>query len=253
MIPFGTRLPEGAACANPPSEGFAFLELRVDMAVDEYSMWLERFRTGQNDDQLQRSYEELIRTVKRFEPMTLAETTDGRFRGDGIPRVELSFLYSWFVLELLPYRLRAGHPELDTLPMKVLVLQHLVAAAENQGTAVRVMGQWIDCRSLQHGAVLGAHFSRSTTETLGRFFAMPREKRLGAVLRWGGKPADHGDESYRFDFFPRLPVVLIHWRADEEFAAYSKVLFDVSASNYMPTHALVALTEFLIFRLAEGV
>lgn len=222
------------------------------MPVDEYSMWLERFRTGQNADQLERSYEELIRAVKRFQPLTLAETTDGRFQGEGVPRVELPFLHSWFVLDLLPYRVRAGHEELDTLPMKVLVLQHFIAAGENEGTAVRVMGKWIDPRSLQHGAILGAHFARSTVETLGSFFAMPRERRLGAVLRWGGRPIDLGDEAYRFNFFPRLPCALVHWRGDEEFEAYSKVLYDVSASNYMPTHALVALTEFLIHRLGEG-
>jgi hypothetical protein len=44
---------------------------------------------------------------------------------------------------------------------------------------------------------------------------------------------------------------LIHWEGDEEFPAYSKILYDISASNYMPTHGLAALTEFLIHRLAE--
>jgi hypothetical protein len=46
-------------------------------------------------------------------------------------------------------------------------------------------------------------------------------------------------------------MALINWKDDEEFPAYSKILFDVSASNYMPTHGLAALTEFLIFRLTE--
>jgi hypothetical protein len=214
-------------------------------------MWLERARTGKNVEELEKHHKALLERVKRIDPLTIAETTDAVFKGDGIPRVVVPFLHSWYVLELLPYRIRAGHPEVDTLPMKVLVLQHFIAAAENQGTAVRVMGEWIDCRSLRHGAVMGAHFSKSTNELLGRFFSLSAEQRISRVMQWGGKPVELGDYGYIFKFFPRLPMALIHWEGDEEFPAYSKILYDISASNYMPTHGLAALTEFLIHRLAE--
>lgn len=218
---------------------------------DEYTMWLERTLTGKNVGELQKYHDDLLNRVKKIDPLTIAEMTDALFKGDGIPRIMVPFLHSWFVLGLLPYSIRAGHPEVDTLPMKVLVLQHLIAAAENQGTAVKVMGQWIDCRSLQYGAVMGAHFLKTTTKTLGRFFALSAEKRIGRVLQWGGKPIELGNYGFIFRFFPRLPVALIHWEGDDEFPAYSKVLYDVSASNYMPTHGLAALTEFLVHRLAE--
>ena len=142
---------------------------------DEYTMWLERTRTGKNVEELDKFYSVLIQRVKRIDPITIAETTDGEYRGgDGIPRVVIPFLHSWFVLELLPYRIQAGHEVVDTLPMKVLALQHLIAAAENQGTAVRVMGEWIDCRSLRHGAVMGAHFSKTTSALLNRYFSLAR-------------------------------------------------------------------------------
>lgn len=218
---------------------------------DEYTMWLERANTGRNVEELEKFHKTLLERVKRIDPLTIVEMADAVFKGAGIPRVVIPFLHSWFVLELLPYSIRAGHPELDTLPMKVLVLQHFIAAAENQGTAVRVMGQWIDCRSLRYGAVMGAHFLKTTTEILGHFFALSPEERISKVLKWGGKPIDLGDYGYIFKFFPRLPVALIHWESDDEFPAYSKILYDVSASNYMPTHGLAALTEFLIHRLAE--
>lgn len=218
---------------------------------DEYLMWLERERTGKNVDELQESYNTLIQKVKRIDPITIAETTDTQYKGNGIPRLVIPFLHSWFVLNLLPYRMRAEHPVIDTLALKVLTLHHLVTAAENQGTAVRVMGRWIDCRSLQHGSVLGAHLAKSTAEGLAEFFGLDQKKQLARAFRWGGKPLDLGDRGFLFKFFPRLPVAFIHWIGDEEFPSYSKVLYDVSASNYMPTHGIAALTEFLIHRLAE--
>lgn len=221
------------------------------MSVSEYAMWQERARTGKNADELQRAYEELLRSVKRVDPLTIAEATDGTYRADGVPRVEIAFLHSWFVLDLLPYRVRAGHPEVDTLPMKVLMLQHLLAATESLGTGVRVMRQWIDCRSLHNGAFMGAHFAKSLNDAVERFFTLTRPERLKKVFHWGGKPLDLGDDAFMFKFFPRLPVAFVYWRADEEFPAYSKILYDVSASNYMSTHGLRVLTEFLVQRLVD--
>ncbi|HMK35928.1 MAG TPA: DUF3786 domain-containing protein [Desulfomonilaceae bacterium] len=218
---------------------------------DEYTMWLEREKTGKNVDELQGMYDELIRKVKRIDPLTIAETCEAAYKSDGIPRVVIPFLHSWFVLEFVPYRIRAEHEPVDTLAMKVLVLQHFIAAAENLGTAVRVMGQWIDIRTLRHGSVMGAHFAKKTSDLLGKFFSLEKETKISRVLQWGGRPIDLGDEGYLFKFFPRLPVAFVYWTQDEEFAPYSKILYDVSASNYMPTHGLAALTEFLIHRLAD--
>ncbi len=227
------------------------MEDALQTTPDEYSMWIQRENTGLNVSELKKSYELLIQKVKRIDPITIAEMTDGRYEGGGIPRVTVPFLQSWFVLDLLPYRIRAGHRIFDTMTMKVLFLHHLIAAAENQGTAVRVMGTWIDCRSLQHGAVLGAHFAKSTSDMLGRFFGMAPEKCIGRALQWGGKPVNFGDKGFLFKFFPRLPIVVMHWAGDEEFPPYNKILYDISASNYMPTHGLATLTDFLVHRLAE--
>jgi hypothetical protein len=220
---------------------------------DEYTMWLERARTGKNVQELEKSYAHLLERIKKIDPITIAETTDGEYQagGNGVPRVVIPFLHSWFVVYLLPYGLKAAHPALDTLPMKTLVLLHIIAAAENQGTAVRIMGQWIDCRSLHSGAVLGAHHSGEINNVLSIFFSFDKEQRLTRALKWGGRPLELADEAFLFKFFPRLPVALIHWRSDEEFPPYSKILYDISASNYMPTHGLAALTEFLVHRLAE--
>jgi len=222
-------------------------------ALDEYTVWTEREKMGKNAENLEEFYKELILKVQRIDPITIAETADVSYRGgDGIPRLVIPFLTSWFTLDLIPYRLRAEHQIFDTLTLKVLVLQYLIAAADNQGSAVRVMNQWIDPRSLQYGAVLGAHFAKSTMETLSDFFESGYDSVIARVLKWGGRPNDLGDTGFTFYLFPRLPVALIHWRKDDEFPAYSKILYDISASNYMPTHGLTALTDFLIHRLAEG-
>ncbi len=218
---------------------------------DEYTMWLERAETGENIDELIKKYNELIARIKRVDPVTMADQCDGAYDSEGVPKVIVQFLSSWFSLDLLPYRVRAGHEEFDTLPLKVLALQHLLAATENEGTAVRIMGEWIDCRSLHDGAFLGAHFSKTTTRKLSMFFNMDRDEKIKRAMAYGGKHVEMGDEGLMFKIFPMLPVVFMNWKEDEEFPSYNKILYDVSASNFMPTHGLVALTDFLIHRLVE--
>ena len=74
---------------------------------DEYTMWLERARTGKNVKELDEFYALLIKRVKRIDPITVAEMTDAEYKGgDGVPRIVIPFLHSWFVLELLPDRCR---------------------------------------------------------------------------------------------------------------------------------------------------
>ncbi len=222
----------------------------MQQSPGEYAMWLERAETGKNVDQLQRTYDKLLQSVKRIDPLTLADMSAAVYKGDGVPRIILPFLHSWFVLEFLPYRLTGQHAIIDTLPLKALVLQHLMCAAENEGGNMRVTGKWIDCRSLVHGAVMGAHFAGNTARRLAAFFALSQEKRAVRMLKWGGRPMDVGDEGYLFRFFPNLPIAFIHWRGDEEFPSHSKALFDESASNYMTTHGIAVLTDFLASTLA---
>ncbi len=223
-----------------------------EIPPDEYAMWIERARTGNNGEELEKAYQMLLAKVKRIDPVTIAEQTGGRYIAEGIPGILVPFLQSWFVLKLVPYKVKAEHPEIDTLPLKVLFLQHVVAAGENQGSAVRVVGTWIDCRSLLNGGLVAGRFAKTVNRKLQGFFSLDASERIAKAMKWAGRPVELGETGFLFNLFPKLPVAFIHWFGDEEFPPYSKVLFDVSASNFMPTHGLTALTEFLVHRLVEG-
>ena len=60
--------------------------------------------------------------------------------------------------------------------------------------------------------------------------------RRGVELR--GEPLDFGDASLRLLAFPRVPVVLILWRHDEEFPARADLLFDSTCAIHLPTDIL---------------
>ena len=56
--------------------------------------------------------------------------------------------------------------------------------------------------------------------------------RRGSEL--GGEQLNYGDASIRLFPFPRIPVVLILWKNDEEFPARANLLFDSTCELQLP-------------------
>ncbi|KAF0183982.1 MAG: hypothetical protein FD164_579 [Nitrospirae bacterium] len=61
---------------------------------------------------------------------------------------------------------------------------------------------------------------------------------LGAAHRLGGAKQNYGDAAMQIPAYPRIPVTIILWCADEEFPARAALLFDASAPNHLPVDAL---------------
>ena len=57
--------------------------------------------------------------------------------------------------------------------------------------------------------------------------------RRGITL--GGEQLGYGDASVRLFPFPRVPVVILIWKQDEEFPARADILFDSTCSQHLPT------------------
>jgi len=51
----------------------------------------------------------------------------------------------------------------------------------------------------------------------------------------GGEQLNYGDASVRLFPFPRVPIVLLIWKHDEEFPARADILFDSTCSEHLPT------------------
>jgi hypothetical protein len=60
---------------------------------------------------------------------------------------------------------------------------------------------------------------------------------------------DLGDASFAFDALPRVRVAAVYYAGDEDFPASANVLFDESASHYLPTDALAGVGSALVDRL----
>jgi hypothetical protein len=72
-----------------------------------------------------------------------------------------------------------------------------------------------------------------------------------AADKLGGRRADGGDLAFDFDVFPRLPVRLIWYAADEEFAPSATLLLPGNVESYFCSEDIVVLSERLVSRLGR--
>lgn len=142
----------------------------------------------------------------------------------------------------------------------VIVVLHYLLTADGTLPADR----WIAFRELPDGLFYAQAFAGHAEGLLASRFTLspvsvPEASQEGtgqnleafrrAALALGGTPLALADASFRFQAFPCLPVAVLVWEGDEEFAGQARVLFDANAGHYLPTEDLSGIGDWLAHRL----
>ncbi len=130
---------------------------------------------------------------------------------------------------------------------QALLLYYLTHA---DGTPLRQ--EWIGFSDLPDGRFYNQAFQGYTGQELARAFQndLPAFERAAQLS--GGKRQALGDAAFAFQALPRVPLLVIYWRGDEEFPSRCQVLFDGAASHYLPTDAYAILGSALTRRLIKA-
>lgn len=142
-------------------------------------------------------------------------------------------------------------PTGDKLPdfLQALLLYYFVSA---DGTPLT--GQWVSFADLPGGRIYNQAFQGYSGDVLRNF--IPHEQSLErfktACLALGGQPLEIGSASFTFPALPRVPLLLTFWLGDEDFPSSCKVLFDSSATHYLPIDGCAILGSQLTSRLIKA-
>jgi hypothetical protein len=206
-------------------------------------------------EQWRRSLQPLIAEaraeLKRREPGELAELAGAEFLpGSGELRLRLfDRTYRIAYPELVAYELESGKECLEEI--QALLLDYL-RRAEWRATESPSSGEWLAFRELPEGQFYYRAFQGYSGDSLVRAFGNDLEGFKRAALALGGEPLDLGDAAFSFRVLPRIRMAVVYWRGDEEFPPRATVLFDASASRYLPTEGLAILGRWLCAKLAKG-
>jgi len=127
---------------------------------------------------------------------------------------------------------------------KVLIL-HYFTMAKGIPTANRL----IAFRELPDGKVYSPTFAERTIKPLLSYFGKEPHRLVEIGESLGGHKADYGDTAVTINAFSRVPVTIVLWRGDDEFAPQGNILFDATISDYLPTEDITVLCETITWRL----
>lgn len=123
-----------------------------------------------------------------------------------------------------------------------LILLHYLGTAD--GTPVA--DSWITYRYLPGAYLFETRFQSLAINSLLPAFGNDAEGFRRAALSLGGIPMTRsGDAAFRFLALPQIPIAGVLFLGDEEVAPSVTILFDASASHYLPTEDLSYLGTFL--------
>ena len=169
--------------------------------------------------------------------------------------------------ETLSYRLRILNRDYDIFTAKRSVKLaesypeqspdfYLQLAAVNYLIGAKdlpLIGKWTAETQFPSGPLFFRGPHKMPTHKLEKAFGHDQDALTSLSLSHGGKIVDGGDCAFEFFFFPRLPVRLILWLADEEFPARVIFLFDRSADQHFKLDGLLAVGKALANKLLQNI
>ena len=113
-------------------------------------------------------------------------------------------------------------------------------------------GKWVSFADLPDGRMYDRAFQGYTGDEAVKQFGNSLETFQLACLACGGVFAEIGAASYVFQALPRVPLMVTYWLGDDEFPSSCKILFDSSASHYLPIDGCALLGSDLISRILKA-
>lgn len=151
---------------------------------------------------------------------------------------------------------RVGFPEMEfedeTGPEKeipiqeqILILHYMLAADPPP-----LSGNWLSYREIPGASFYYSAFVKRAVDPLKNTFGQNTEGLLKAGELLGGRKIDTGDVGYEFRLLPNVPVRIILWAGDDEFAAAANILFDKNISGILSPEDIAWLAGMLVYRLS---
>ncbi len=130
----------------------------------------------------------------------------------------------------------------------LLILFYLLQARD-----IPLIGKWVGEFDLTGGTMFfrGPHVIRN--DEVANRFGNDVDGFIESCRTVGGDPVDMGDAAFRFRVLPRIPAIVVLWRADEEFDASAKLLMDASIDKHLPLDVIFGMALELLGRIVGKV
>lgn len=133
------------------------------------------------------------------------------------------------------------------LPIKqeILILHYLNGSKGENPT-----GEWIAYQDIPSAKFYLDAFSRRVKYPLvSTFGEQPARLAVAAKERYGATTSSHGDVSVIIQALPKIPVMMVIWKGDEEFPPDGTILFDSSIKDILSADDIAELSSVIVYPL----
>ncbi|MBN2389034.1 MAG: DUF3786 domain-containing protein [Anaerolineales bacterium] len=131
--------------------------------------------------------------------------------------------------------------------LQALLLYYFVTAA-----GIPPAGRWVSFADLPGGRMYSRAYQGYTGNELARRFGADLTGFCRACRSAGGEPFDIGDAAFAFQALPRIALLAVLWSGDDEFPSSCQVLFDPTATDYLPVDVCAILGSQLTRKLLKA-
>jgi hypothetical protein len=194
--------------------------------------------------------EELRQKVNLLDPRSLAENAGATLLeiAPGFVELRLSLLDETIIVSCPEFNMRLFNQERGVgIAQQALILYYFQTADGAPNT-----NRWISFADLPDGRFYNQAFQGYTGHELARRFQNDCQAFVQACEIAGGIPNPIGDAAFSFLLLPRVPLLALMWQGDEDFPSNFQLLFDASASHYLPTDACAIAGSMLTRQLIKS-
>jgi hypothetical protein len=133
------------------------------------------------------------------------------------------------------------------LSNRILILHYLNGVKD-----IPSENKLISFKEIPSGEFYYPAFARRSIEPLLKTFSTNLQAFKSIAEGLGGKPVAVGDAGIKIFVFPRIPVTLVLWFADEEFPPDLQILFDASITEFFSTEDIAVLSQEVMVRMIKS-
>jgi hypothetical protein len=130
------------------------------------------------------------------------------------------------------------------IQQQILILHYLMAP-----DLPELSGRWVSYREIPGASFYFSAFVKRAVDPLKKVFGMNIAGLAAASEALDGKQIATGDAGFEFLPFPKVPVQLIVWEGDEEFAPEAGIVFDATVGRILSPEDIAWLAGMVVYRL----
>lgn len=127
---------------------------------------------------------------------------------------------------------------------QVLILHYMTAMKP-----VLPAGKWIAYREIPGASFYFSAFVKRAIDPLKKVFGNNIVAFEHAAGQLKGKSVDIGDSGFAFSVLPKIPLQIILYKGDEDFAPEANILFDSTVAAFLSPEDAAWLAGMVVYRL----